>query len=467
MGKQTCIVWLKDTDLRLADNPALVEAARHGAVVPVFVWSPELSHRWNLGSAARWWLHGSLLSLSDALHRRNNRLILRTGLAEEVLPRLAASIGAKRIYWNAEANPHARSSERNLVREIHRSGIAGIVSDSGLLHDPETLLTTKGTPYAVFTSFWNRFVSSITVPSPMDEPDLSNSAPEVWPDSTQIESLGLGPSDDRERGVMNAWQPGEEGAVRNLLAFLDDGLASYDGERNFPGRRGTSLLSPHLRFGEITSRSVWNAVSLRLNPAKAEPFLRQLVWREFAYHQLFHFPDSASRPLRPAFEQFPWRPDASLLRVWQEGITGYPIVDAGMRQLWTTGWMHKHLLQPWTDGADWFWETLVDADLANNTMGWQWSAGSGAYAQPYFRIFNPVLQGERFDPDGNYVRKWIPELARMPNKYLHHPWDAPAETLSKAGVQLERDYPGPVVNHRDARANALQAYESLRSGRTD
>ena len=288
-------------------------------------------------------------------------------------------------------------------------------------------------------------------------------APAQWPASLAISELGLEPND----GIHQTWQPGEQGASRRMKAFLSTAIETYSAERDRPDLRGTSRLSPHLHFGEIGARRIWHEA--RRHGAIADPFLRQIAWREFSCHLLFHYPHTPREALRPEFRRFPWRMDAVGLRAWTRGMTGYPMVDAGMRELWHTGWMHnrvrmlaasflvKHLMIPWQEGAAWFWDTLVDADLANNTMGWQWSAGCGADATPYFRIFNPVIQGRKFDPDGEYVRHWVPELARVPSQWIHQPWEAPASLLSKAGVELGRNYPRPIVEHAAARKRALVA----------
>ena len=294
-----------------------------------------------------------------------------------------------------------------------------------------------------------------------------------------LSELGLLPTIPWDGGLQATWIPGEAGAQARLETLVAGPLKAYHDLRNLPDKPGTSMLSPHLRFGEISPRQVWHRVQIALQQGEipsgtdSVTFLNEIGWREFAYHLLYHFPQTVDTPLNPAFEAFPWRHDPTGLKAWQKGLTGYPIVDAGMRQLWHTGWMHnrvrmivasfltKDLILPWQQGANWFWDTLVDADLASNTLGWQWAAGSGADAAPYFRIFNPITQGEKFDPDGHYVRRWVPELAAMPAKWIHKPWEAPAEVLSSARVRLGENYPGPMVDHAQARLAALAAYKEI------
>jgi deoxyribodipyrimidine photo-lyase len=289
--------------------------------------------------------------------------------------------------------------------------------------------------------------------------------------------LDLEPKIDWATGIRATWTPGEAGAQRELRRFLRDDFERYASERNLPGKTGTSRLSPHLHFGEISPREVWHVLLAHRNAANAisvDAYLRELGWREFAYHLLFHFPFTTNEPLRREFMRFPWRTDRKLLKAWQDGRTGYPLVDAGMRELWATGWMHnrvrlvvasfltKHLRIRWEEGAYWFWDTLVDADLANNTLGWQWTSGCGADAAPYFRIFNPLLQSEKFDPDGDYIRHWLPELTYIPTPWIHKPWLAPERILSDAGIQLGSTYPLPIVVHEEARREALAAFENIR-----
>jgi deoxyribodipyrimidine photo-lyase len=468
------MVWF-GLDLRLADNPALEGAvARGGAVLPVFVWAPEEESPWSPGSASRWWLDQSLEELQAALAQLGSKLIVRRGPTAEALLALASESGAKSIFWNRRYEPATIARDRELEQRLRERGIASESCPGNLLFEPGTILNADGKPYQVFTPFWR---ACLAMPGP-EEPKPAPGrlrAPAEWPASLEISELGLEPEIDWAGGMRQTWRPGERGASRRMEAFLDGVIETYGTDRDRPDCGGTSRLSPHLHFGEISARRIWHEV--RHCGAAAETYLRQIAWREFSCHLLFHYPHTPRQPLRPEFRRFPWRIDAAGLLAWTRGKTGYPLVDAGMRELWHTGWMHnrvrmlvasflvKHLMIPWQEGAAWFWDTLVDADLANNTMGWQWSAGCGADAAPYFRIFNPVIQGERFDPDGHYVRRWVPELVPVPNQWIHRPWEAPVSLLAEAGVKLGRDYPWPVVEHDAARERALAALASIKDPR--
>ncbi len=474
------LVWFR-LDLRLADNPALAAAVSRGLpVVPVFLWCPEEDGAWAPGGASRWWLHHSLAALDARLARAGSRLIVRRGPALEALLALARETGARAVFWNRGCEPAAAERGRLVERGLAAVGISAETAAGGLLHDPAALLTKAGTPYQVFSPFW-REIERRTTERPMPEP-ARIPPPEKWPASLALDELALLPRPDWAGGLRGTWKPGESGAHERLHAFLGHALAAYPEHRDRPDLDGVSMLSPHLHFGEIGPRQVWDAVwsravagRRRFAPA-ATAFLRQLAWREFAHHLLHHFPATAEAPLRPGFAGFPWREDSAGLRAWQGGRTGYPIVDAGMRQLWRTGWMHnrvrmvaasflvKDLLVHWREGALWFWDTLVDADLANNTLGWQWVAGCGADAAPYFRVFNPAMQGEKFDPNGDYVRRWVPELGGLPPDWIHRPWDAPPAILSRAKVSLGETYPRPIVDHARARERALAALARAKPG---
>jgi deoxyribodipyrimidine photo-lyase len=399
-------------------------------------------------------------------------LVVRQGPALEALRALANETGARAAFWNRRYEPASILRDRAVEAGLREDGLLVESGNASLLVEPWMLKPTRGKPYTVFTPFWRAVMTEVEVHAPLSRPKTIK-PPRVLPASRPLSELGLEPAVDWARGIRERWSPGRAGALARLRRFEEEGVSAYEARRDLMASEGTSLLSPHLRFGEIGPREVWHAVGGKPN---AHPYLRQLVWREFAYHLLHHFPRTPEEPLRDEFARFAWRPDRQALRAWERGRTGYPIVDAAMRELWTTGWMHnrarmisasflvKHLLQPWTAGARWFWDTLVDADLANNTFGWQWVSGAGADAAPYFRIFNPILQGRKFDPDGRYVTRWLPELSRLEPAWIHAPWEAPAGVLERAGVELGRSYPQPIVEHRAARLRALSAYAAMRTG---
>ena len=466
------LVWFR-SDLRLSDNPAVTAAAERGApVIPVFLWSPEEEGQWTPGAASRWWLHQSLQSLDARLRQRGSQLIVRRGPTLNVLRELTARSRADAVFWNRRYEPALISRDATIQDALRASGIAVYTFNGALLFEPGKLRNAAGNPYQVFTAFWRACLKSGEPTAPLAVPSQIP-APKRWPASLPISALNLEPEIDWTGGLRSAWTAGEQGAQRALRRILKDGLRDYATKRDRPGVSGTSRLSPHLHFGEIGPRQIWDA----MRSGVAGPYLRQLGWREFAHHLLVHFPQTPDQALRPEYSHFPWRDDAKMLRAWQQGRTGYPIVDAGMRELWTTGWMHnrvrmivasflvKDLLIPWQRGAEWFWDTLVDADLANNTLGWQWTAGCGADAAPFFRVFNPVGQGERFDPNGDYVRRWIPELAKLPARWIHRPSQAPAAIVREAGIVLGKTYPKPIVDHAVARDRALRAFARMRQRR--
>jgi deoxyribodipyrimidine photo-lyase len=468
------LVWFRH-DLRLADNPALAAAAqRGGPVLPVFIWAPEEDGPWPPGAASRWWLHQSLAALDTSLRQARSRLILRRGPTRTALESLLRQTGATAVLWNRRYEPASIQRDTALRQALRQLGIETRETNAGLLHEPGTIHNQSGRPFQVFTPFWRRCLAQPDPPEPLPQP-ASLPAPRRWPASLPLADLQLEPRPDWARGFRAAWHPGETGARSNLQRFLAEAAGDYATARNRPDQPGTSRLSPHLHFGEIGPRQVWAALR-RLDPPRwrQSQFVAELGWREFAHHLLFHFPHTPEQPLRSAFARFPWQRHTRWLQAWQQGRTGYPLVDAGLRELWHTGWMHnrvrmvvasflvKHLRIHWTAGAKWFWDTLVDADLASNTLGWQWTAGCGADAAPYFRVFNPVAQGQKFDPQGAYVRRWIPELAALPDKWIHQPWTAPPDALRHARVDLGRTYPQPIVNHFVARELALEAYAATR-----
>lgn len=480
MSADSTVVWLRH-DLRLDDHPALAAAARRGGpVIPVFIWAPKEEGAWAPGAAGRWWLHHSLDALAKALRGCGSRLVLREGRSREALMALLRETGARAVYWTRRYEPAALVRDRAVAAALRKEGAEVVEYDNGALVDPAALLNRQGQPFRVFAPFWRAAARDMPV-SAKEEAVRRLPAPRNWPKSIELKILRLEPAVDWAGGLRAAWTPGEAGAWEALAGFIKAILADYAEQRDRPDIQGTSRLSPHLHLGEISPRAVVQAVQEQLAADTAsglirgaDAYVRQIYWREFAYYLLHHFPHTPESPLLSAYERFPWANDPSSLRAWQRGRTGYPIVDAGLRELWVTGWMHnrvrmiaasflvKDLLLPWQEGAKWFWDTLVDADLANNTLGWQWAAGCGADAAPYFRIFNPVRQGEKFDPKGVYVRRWVPELGRMPVKYVHAPWLAPAGVLAEAGVRLSDTYPAPIIDHAIARSRAMMAYERFR-----
>ncbi|QDT51298.1 Deoxyribodipyrimidine photo-lyase [Symmachiella dynata] len=461
-------------DLRIDDHPALLAAIqRSQPVVPVFVWSPDEAGNWAPGAAARWWLDRSLRSLAADLQRRGSQLIIRSGDVHEEIAKLVEETTADALYWSRDYEPALLKSDQRLETSFTERGVEAVSYSGRLLFEPDAVRTKQGNPYRVFTPFWKACLNLDPPREPISAP-RKIPAPQDWPETESIDSLGLAPPLDWADQFSKRWQPGEQGANKKLKRFLKEAVADYETGRDQPDDYGTSRMSPHLHFGEISPHKIWYALQTQASDG-SQAYLRELGWREFAYHVLVNFPETPDQPLRPQFQNFPWKHNAKALRKWQRGQTGYPIVDAGMRELWTTGWMHnrvrmivasfltKDLLIDWRQGARWFWDTLVDADLANNTMGWQWTAGSGADAAPYFRIFNPVRQGEKFDPAGDYVRQWVPELKSLPKKWIHNPWEAPTDVLADAGVELGEDYPQPIVDHGEARKAALAAYEEIKA----
>jgi len=479
------IVWFRQ-DLRLQDNAALRAAARRGGpVIPVYILDDAGEARWAAGAASRWWLHHSLKSLDASLRARSPRLIVARGGSLLALARLARRTGARAVYFNRRYEPAVVARDHEVEASLAGDGVEARSFNSALLFEPQFVANRQGRPFQVFTPFW-RHCLSLPVAAPERLGAARLPAPSEWPDSVAIDDLGLLPRKRWDAGLAELWQPGEKGAAMRLRRFVSAAIESYAVDRDRPDMDGTSMLSPSLHFGEIWPRQVWAAVgSLSRGSGVFPPgngarvFLSEIGWREFSHHLLYHFPQTPEVSQRPAFRRFPWSkdPKGKMLGAWRSGRTGYPIVDAGMRQLWRTGWMHnrvrmvvasflvKHLRISWTHGADWFWNTLVDADLANNTLGWQWSAGCGADAAPFFRIFAPVSQGMRWDPAGDYVRRWVPELSSMPAEFIHCPWKAPSGALAAAGVRLGDTYPWPVVDHASARAAALDAFGSIRGQR--
>lgn len=482
------LLWFRN-DLRLGDNPAFSAAItaateQRTSLIALYCHDDTSPGFRPLGSAVRWWLHQSLAALGAELAAYGIPLVLRQGAAASVIPSVIAETRARHLFWNRRYDAAEIAVDTALKADLTVQGVQVISSNAALLVEPWEVKTGQGKPFQVFSPFWKTArplaVSRAPLPQPPvqrlpDPPALTSDALAAW---------GFLPTrPDWSGGLRETWTPGSAGAQARLSQFLATALKPYADRRDRPDLPATSGLSPHLRFGEIGPRQIWAATDLacqgQLTERGPESFTRELGWREFSYHLLYHQPQIATRPIRTQFDAFPWQADETVLRAWQKGLTGYPIVDAGMRQLWHTGWMHnrvrmlvgsllvKHLLQPWQAGEEWFWDTLVDADPASNPASWQWVAGCGADAAPYFRIFNPVTQGEKFDPEGDYVRRWVPELARMPAAFIHKPWDAPTLVLREAGILLGQTYPKPCIGLSEGRDRALAAFHALSPSETD
>lgn len=472
MSAQATLVWFRQ-DLRLADNPALHAATQSGLpVIPVYIRDIVSEGDWALGGADQVWLHHSLMTLDERLKKRQSRLILQTGETEALLAKLAQQTHAKQIHCNTRYEPHAMQQQEALRKALAKIGIELVIHRGGtLIWEPGTILSGSGTPYQVYSPFFKRCVDALPtielLPAPKALPQ-----PQHWPKSQSFESLGLLPKIPWDQEMRAFWQPGEENAQKLLRNFIETKQDHYATARDIPSIDGTSRLSAYLKHGEISPRQIWQSVT-ETKRKSGKDFLREIVWREFAYHVLFHFRHTTTSALKPKFNDLPWAMNAEAFERWTQGQTGYPLIDAGMRQLWRHGWMHnrvrmivgsfltKDLMISWYDGARWFWDTLVDADLAQNNLNWQWIGGCGADAQPFFRIFNPVTQSKKFDPDGQYIRQWVPELAKLPAKYIHEPWNAPPHILLDAGITLGKTYPEPMVDHGTARTQALKLYKSI------
>ncbi|MBV8915093.1 MAG: deoxyribodipyrimidine photo-lyase [Acetobacteraceae bacterium] len=462
------IVWFRQ-DLRLSDHAALHAAVESGRpVLPVYILDDESPGEWKLGGASRWWLHHSLAALADSLRQRGATLLLRRGAAETVLPHLLEETGVAEIHAGRMHEPWARRLETTLAQSL---GARLHLHRTATLFELDAIKTASGSAYGVYSPFARACRARLAPHDPIRAPERIRAARP--PRSDHLEDWALLPRQpDWAGGFRETWQVGETAARKRLQAFVDQHLHRYKTGRNLPGEPGTSMISPHLHWGELSPREVWSAAAAVPPGEGRDAYLGEILWREFAAYLLWHNPHLPEQPLRPAFAKLPFRRAADEFRAWQQGRTGFPIVDAGMRQLWHIGWMHnrvrmiaasflaKQLLIDWRDGERWFWDTLVDADLASNAASWQWVAGSGIDAQPYFRVFNPVSQGETWDRSGDYVRRWIPELARLPTDYIHAPWTAPAAVLEQAGVTLGRTYPRPLLDLAATRQRALDAYRA-------
>lgn len=471
MLKKIAIHWFRQ-DLRIADNPALTNAAHHACVLPIYILDDKNSGEYQQkGSASRWWLHHSLCSLNLSLA---GQLSVYRGDPIAVFTDIIARFKVETVYWNRCYEPSAIERDTSIKAFLKTNGITVTTTNGSLLWEPWAVKKTDGTPYKVFTPFYHKGCLPAPPPrSPLPAPDKLK----CCKDSTSIgiNALKLLPQHTWHKKLEQHWQAGEEVAHQRLENFVAKGLAFYKEGRDFPSKPHVSKLSPHLHFGEVSPNQLWHRVKIMGDTPPIEHFCRELGWREFSYSLLYHHPTLPLKNLQTKFDAFAWADNPTLLQAWQTGKTGVPMVDAGMRQLWQTGYMHnrvrmvvgsflvKNLRLHWCHGQRWFWDTLVDADLANNSASWQWVAGCGADAAPYFRIFNPVTQGIKFDPNGDYIRQFIPEIARLSDKYLFAPWNAPADELQKAGITIGRTYPAPIVDIKQSRRDALAAFQLLRS----
>ena len=468
------IFWFRQ-DLRIVDNPGLSKSLKSDKVLPIYILDDTNSNDFAMGAASRWWLHNSLRELNKNL---DNKLSLYKGDPLEILESLSSRFNIKGIFWNRCYEPWRIERDKKIKSKFIEKDIIVETFNSALLWEPWEILKSDNTPYKVFTPYYRKGCLMSEAPrKPLSAPNL-NTLFEDKENILQLDDLNLLPRIKWYKEMEKLWEPGEKGAHKKLESFLSDGLLGYKEGRNFPSKKNVSQLSAHMHFGEISPNQVWHRAKLKKDLPRIEKdldhFLSELGWREFSYNLLFHFPELPRENLQKKFDNFPWIDNEILFDKWKKGLTGYPIVDAGMRELWQTGYMHnrvrmivgsflvKNLLLHWHKGEEWFWDCLIDADLASNSASWQWVAGSGADAAPYFRIFNPILQGKRFDPDGSYIKKFIPELEQLPSKYLFSPWEAPIEVLSEANIELGSDYPEPIVDLIKSRDRALEAFSTIR-----
>lgn len=472
MSKSKVLYWFRQ-DLRLNDNPALCHASRNGTVMPIYIFDDINSKDFKLGAASCWWLHQSLISLNDSL---DGNLNFYKGDPEEIILKLIQEYDISHIHWNRCYEPWQISRDSKIKKLLKLKNIQINSDNSSLLWEPWDVTKKDNTPYKVFTPFFqNGCLSAIPPREPINKPRNLRLIQDAKY-AIDLKDLKLMPKKNWHYKLAEHWQCGEVAALKRLNIFLESGIYNYKEGRDFPAKQSTSRLSPHLHFGEISPNQVWYLAKKQIsgNNNNLKVFLTELGWREFSYNLLYQFPELPNKNWRSKFNKFKWSNNTKLLQLWQQGKTGYPIVDAGMRELWQTGYMHnrvrmiaasflvKNLLIDWREGEKWFWDCLVDADLASNSASWQWVAGSGADAAPYFRIFNPVTQGQKFDPEGEYTRKYIPELKNIPNKFLFNPFDAPESILNQSGIKLGNDYPMPIVDLKISRQKALDIYNSIK-----
>ena len=454
----TSILWFR-RDLRLSDQAALIAAAGEGPVVPVYILDDETPKHRAMGGASRWWLHHSLASLDAALREKGSRLILRRGKSDAVLAALAEEVGTKRVHCIRHYEPWWRNAERAVAKQLEL-----VCHDGNYLAPPGSVTTGSGDPYKIYTPFWRALQQRMPPAAPANRP-REIPAPSQWPQCERLEEWGLLPTKPDWASGFADWEPGEAGARKRVDAFVDK-AAEYDRTRNLPSIEGSSRLSPHLHFGEVSPAYVWHRVADA--GGSVDVFLSEIGWRDYAQNVILQFPDYAAKNAREKFDAIPWRDFRSSAArddfdAWTKGRTGYPIVDAGMRQLWATGWMHnrvrmiaasfliKHLLIDWREGERWFWDTLVDADYASNAVNWQWVSGTGIDSNMFVRIMAPLSQSEKFDAAG-YIREWVPELAKLHDDVIHDP----EEHGRRPG-----DYPRKIIGHREARERALAAVRGI------
>jgi deoxyribodipyrimidine photo-lyase len=473
----TSIVWFRQ-DLRINDNPALTLASEQGDVVPVYIFDTTVPERGEMGGASRWWLHHALLDLAESFEQK---LIVKRGDPKEILAEIANEYGASNIFWNRMYEPWARQRDADIKSYFKGRDVVAKSLNGSLLWEPMQVLKKDETPYKVFTPYYRRGCLSQAEPRyPLDRPSFKI-APGLTDNAKEdISALSLLPKIPWDKHMQKQWTITEKAAGSKLHWFIQNAISDYSDDRNLPAVRGTSQLSPYLHFGQISPNQAWYAIKDAFHGNTSgkgvDTYLSELGWREFSYYLLYHFDDIQSKNFNTKFDKFPWRSSKDDLRAWQLGMTGIPIIDAGMRELWQTGYMHnrvrmvvgsflvKNLLLDWREGERWFWDCLVDADSASNSAGWQWVAGTGADAAPYFRVFNPILQGEKFDKEGEYVKTYCPELKGLPKKYIHKPWEAPSQILREANIRLGEDYPQPIVDLKETRVRALDAFNQIKGG---
>ena len=472
----TTIVWFRQ-DLRVTDNPALILAAKHGEVIPVYIFDENSPSIAELGGSSKWWLHHALKSLNESL---GGKLLTFKGDPEKILGSLCDEFDVSGVYWSRMYEAYARERDTKIKQAIKDKDVDAVSVNGSLLWEPMKITKNDGTPYKVYTPYYKN--GCLKAPSPRypeAKPEISFARTrDNLTDKVKLDDMSLLPTISWDTTINKLWNVSEQGAKDKLAVFIKDAITDYNDDRNIPSVKGTSQLSPYLHFGLISPNQAWYAVLDAFDGEMSNNgvyvYLSELGWREFSYYLLFHFESIQTKNFNSKFDSFPWQQNDQHLKAWQTGKTGIPIVDAGMRELYSTGYMHnrvrmivasflvKNLLIDWRKGERWFWDCLLDADTASNSAGWQWVAGSGADAAPYFRIFNPVLQGEKFDKQGEYVKKYCPELSQLPNKYIHKPWDAPDIILKQAKIELGVDYPNPIADLKESRVAALDAYKEIK-----